>query len=142
MLLAGAICGGFWVLAVSLVLSAMAPGPLPIPLLAAVWIVTGFAMSIALSRPGSPRTTWGRAVTAIGLHALALPLAAAVAFVVGGARGSPPAAGHAELSATVLGVRMAASPMAIRAAVVGFVVGLVLLAMGDRALRRRRGSAP
>jgi hypothetical protein len=137
-LLAGAVCGGLWVLLVGIVLDAMGPGRISRPLLGGVWGATGLAVALALSRPGSPRALWGRAAVAIGLHGLALPFAAAISFVVAGAQWSPSDPGRLELSATILGVRVAASPLAIRMAVGGFVGGLILLSVGDRALRGLR----
>lgn len=137
-LLGGAVCGGVWALAAAIVLDAAGPGRTPALLLAGIWVATGLAVAVALSKPGLPRQLWGRATIAIGLHGLALPVAAAISFVVAGAQWSPSDPGSLELSATILGVRVAASPMAIRAAVGGFVLGLVLLAVGDRAMRGPR----
>jgi hypothetical protein len=135
---AGAICGGVWALAAAIVLDAAGPGRIPMLVLAGVWAATGLAAAVVLSRPGLPRQRWGRAAIAIGLHGLALPVAAAISFVVAGAQWSPSDPGNLELSATILGVRVAASPLAIRAAVGGFVLGLVLLSVGDRAMRGPR----
>lgn len=137
-LLAGAICGGVWTLAAGIVLDAAGPGSIPPWLLASVWAATGLAVTVLLAKPGTPRQLWGRAAITIGLHGLALPVAAAVSFVVAGTQWSPADPGNLELSATILGVRVAASPMTIRAAVGGFVLGLVLLAVGDRAMREPR----
>jgi len=137
-LLAGAVCGGVWALVVGLVLDAAGPGSLPLWLLAGVWAATGLTVAVLLARPGTPRQLWGRAAIAIGLHGLALPVAAAVSFVVAGRQWTPADPGHQELSAIILGVRVAASPTAIRVAVGGFVLGLVLLSVGDRAVRGPR----
>lgn len=137
-LVAGALCGGLWALMVGIVLDAAGPGTFSIPLLAAVWAATGLAAAALLARPGSPRQRWGRAAIVLGFHGVALPVAAAISFVVAGAQWSPAAPGSPELGATVLGVRMAATALAIRAGVTGFVVGLLLLAVGDRALRGPR----
>ncbi|MGH7349652.1 MAG: hypothetical protein ACREI6_06525 [Candidatus Rokuibacteriota bacterium] len=117
------------------VLDAARPETLTVPLMAGVWAATGLVMAALLSQPGPLRQVWGRAAVTTGLHALALPVAAAISFVVAGAQWSPSNPGALELSATVLGVRLAATPLAIRVGVGGFVLGLLLLSIGDRALR-------
>ncbi|HKW94258.1 MAG TPA: hypothetical protein VJX92_20410 [Methylomirabilota bacterium] len=137
-LLAGAVCGGLWVLLVGLVLDAASPELSTVRAMAAVWIATGLVVGALLVRlpVGSARQAWGRAAMVIGAHGLALPLAAAISFVVAGTRWSPDEVGNLELSATILGVQLAANPTAIRIGFGGFVLGLLLLAIGDRALRR------
>ncbi len=143
-LLAGAVCGGLWALLVGLVLDAANPELNTVRALVVIWIVTGLAVGAWLVRSpvGSARQAWGRAAVVISAHALALPLAAVVSFVVAGARWSPDDVGNLELSATILGVQLAANPTAIRIGFGGFVLGLLLLAIGDRALRRLRRPPP
>ncbi|MGH7396019.1 MAG: hypothetical protein ACRELW_00615 [Candidatus Rokuibacteriota bacterium] len=127
-------------LLVATVLDGARPGTLTVPLMAGIWAGAGLVMALVLSRPGPPRQLWGRAAIAIGLHGLALPVAAVLSFVVAGMQWSPSNPGNLELSATVLGVRLAATPLAIRVGVGGFVLGLLLLSVGDRALRGLRRS--
>ena len=122
-------------LVVAVLVEGARPGILTAPLLAGIWAATGLVTAAVLWRPGPPRERWGRAAIVAGLHALALPVAAAISCVLAGARWSPGEPGPLELSATLAGVRLAASPMAIRLGVGGFVLGLLLLSIGDRALR-------
>jgi hypothetical protein len=139
-LFAGAVSGGLWVLLVDTLLDAAGPWTLPLPLMAGAWAGTGLGVAALLARPGGLRELWGRAAIAVGLHALALPVAVAVSLVVAGARWSASDPGSLELTAVVMGVRLAATSTAIRVGVAGFVLGLLLLSVGDRALRARRRS--
>ncbi len=139
-LLGGAVCGGLWVLLVRMVLEAAKPEMNTVRIIAAVWITSGLVVGALLMRSaaGSARQTWGRTAIVIGSHGLALPVAAVISFVVAGTRWSPNEVGNLELSATILGVQLAANPIAIRIGFGGFVLGLLLLSIGDRTLRRPR----
>jgi hypothetical protein len=141
-LLAGAVCGGVSALVVAVLLEGATREGLAVPLLAGVWAVSGLVTAAVLLRPARSRERWGRAAIVTGLHALALPAATAISCVVAGARWTPAEPSPLELTATVLGVRLATSPMAVRLGVGGFVLGLLLLSIGDRALRglRRTGN--
>jgi hypothetical protein len=134
--LAGAVCGGLWVLLVSTVLEIVGPGTISIPIALGVWAAPALAVATALSAPGPVRQSWGRAVLVVGLHALAMPVAAAGSLA---ASGLWPPAETADLgfSLDLLGVRLVGSPATVRLGVGGFVVGLLLVAIGDRALQRR-----
>ena len=72
----------------------------------------------------------------MGLHALALPVAAAISFAATGLW-PPPETADLGLTLDVFGVRLVGTPATVRFGVGGFVLGLVLVAIGDRALRRR-----
>ncbi len=74
----------------------------------------------------------------VGLHALALPIAAAVSFVVAGATWPSVDTASLELSADVLGVRLAGASATVHLGVTGFLLGLLLVSVGDRVLRRAR----
>jgi len=135
--LAGAVCGGLWVLIVTTIIGVARPGMMTAPLMLGIWGTTGVAVAVfMMMRPGTPRESWGRAAMAVGLHGLALPIAAAISFVVTAAVWSPVETTELELSLDILGVRLARTPTIVRLGVSGFVLGLLLISVGDRALRR------
>ena len=88
-------------------------------------------------RPGSARQIWGRAILTIGFHALALPAVATIAF---GATAiwPPPETADLGLSVDVFGVRLVGTPTTVRLGFGGFVLGVLLVVIGERALGRRR----
>lgn len=129
-------CGGLWVLITVTILARIRPDLTTIPVAVSVWAVTGLAVAAFVSSPATPRQTWGRAALTVGLHALALPVAAAVSFAATGIW-PPPETADLGLTLDVLGVRLVGTPATVRLGVGGFVLGLVLVAIGDRALRRR-----
>lgn len=134
-LLAGLLCGGLWTLFATMILEVVRPGLLTGPAIG-LGAVAGLAVAAFCWRPGTSRQIWGRVALTVGLHALAMPAAAAVAF---GATGiwPPPETADLELSVDVLGLRLVGTPTTVRLGFGGFVVGLLLVVIGDRALRRR-----
>lgn len=134
-LVAGLVCGGLWTLFVSTILAVARPGMTTVPLTLGVWTVTGLGVAAFFRRPGTPRQIWGRVALTAGLHALALPVAAAISF---GATGiwPPPETADLGLSVEAFGVRLVGTPATVRLGVAGFFLGLVLVAIGDRAVRR------
>lgn len=134
--LAGLVCGGLWIAFATTILDVARPGVMTVPLALGVGSVTGLVVAAFCWRPGTPRQIWGRVALTVGLHALALPVAAAIAF---GASGiwPPPETADLRLSLDVFGVRLVGRPATVRLGVGGFVLGLLLVAIGDRALRRR-----
>lgn len=134
--LAGAMGGGLWMLLATTILDVARPGVMTVPVTLAVGGVTGLAVAAFCWRPGTPRLIWGRVALTVGLHALALPVAAAIAFGVT-AIWPPPETADLGLSLDVFGVRLVGTPATVRLGVGGFVLGLLLVAIGDRALRRR-----
>lgn len=134
--LAGAVCGGLWVLIVTIIIGVARPGMMTAPLALGIWGTTGLAVAVFVMRPGTPRESWGRVAMAVGLHGLALPIAAAISFVVTAVVWSPVETTELELSLDILGVRLARTPTIVRLGVSGFVLGLLLISVGDRALRR------
>lgn len=136
--LAGSVCGALSVLLFSTVIDVARPDTMTVPLTLGVWTATGLAVAIVLSRPHTLRQAWGQAAVAVGLHVLALPIAAAISFVVAGAKWSPVDTTSLELSADVLGVRLAGTSATVRLGVAGFLLGLLLVSVGDRVLRRAR----
>jgi hypothetical protein len=135
-LVAGLVCGGLWTLFVSTILAVARPEMTTVPLTLGVWTVTGLGVAAFFRRPGTPRQIWGRVALTAGLHALALPVAAAISF---GATGiwPPPETADLGLSLHVFGMRLVGTPATVRLGVGGFVAGLLLVSIGDRALRGR-----
>ena len=135
--LAGAAGGGLWMLLATTILDIARPGVMTVPVTLAVGGVTGLAVAAFCWRPGTPRLIWGRVALTVGLHALALPVAAVIAF---GATAiwPPPETADLGLSLDVLGTRLVGTPGTVRLAVGGFVVGLVLVTIADR-VRPRGG---
>ena len=134
-LLAGFVCGALWILFVTTILDVVRPGATTLPTLA-VGVVMGLAVAAFCWRPGTSREIWGCVALTVGLHALAMPVVAAISF---GATGiwPPPETADLGLSVDVLGVRLVGTPTTVRLGVGGFVGGLLLVAIGDRALGRR-----
>ena len=134
-LLAGLACGALWFLFATMILDVVRPGATIVPTLA-VAAVMGLAAAAFCWRPGTSREVWGRVALTVGLHALAMPVAAAISF---GATGiwPPPETADLGLSVDVFGVRLVGTPTTVRLGVCGFVGGLLLVAIGDRALGRR-----
>ena len=134
-LLAGLVCGGLWILFAITILDVVRPKAPTVPAIG-LGAVAGLAVAAFCWRPGTSRQVWGRVAITVGLHALAMPAAAAIAF---GATGiwPPPETADLELSVDILGRRLVGTPTTVRLAFGGFVVGLLLVVIGDRALRRR-----
>ena len=133
--LAGLAGGALWVLITTTVLERIRPELATVPIALGVGSVTGLAVAAFCWRPGTLRQIWGRVALTVGLHALALPVAAAIAF---GATGiwPPPETADLGLSVEAFGVRLVGTPATVRLGVAGFFLGLVLVAIGDRAVRR------
>jgi hypothetical protein len=74
-----------------------------------------------------------------GFNSLALPIAALVSFLVGGAQ-LPAGSTRAELSAVILGVSLAGNIATVGLSVGGLLAGLLLVFLGDRLLRQARRS--
>jgi hypothetical protein len=127
--------GGLWVLVTTTILGHIGP-EMTLRIALGVWAVTGLAVAAFCWRPATPRQSWGRVALTVGLHALALPVAAAISF---GATAiwPPPETADLGLSLDVFGARLVGTPATVRLGVAGFVLGLLLVAIGDRALRRR-----
>lgn len=131
-------CGGLSMLAAVSILSVARPTVITVPVVVAVWTVAGLAAGAFCWRAGPSRQIWSRVALTMGFHALALPVAAVIAF---GATGiwPPPETADLGLNLNVFGVRLVGTPTTVRIGVGGFVLGLILVAIGDRA-RGRRGT--
>jgi len=134
--LAGLVGGGLSMLFATTILAVVRPNVMTLPVALAIWGVAGLAAAAFCWSPGTPRQIWGRAALTMGLHALALPVAAAIAFAATGIW-PPPETADLGLSLNVFGARLVGSPTTVRLGFGGFVLGLILVAIGDRALHAR-----
>ena len=133
---AGLGCGGLWFLFATVILDVVRPGGMRLPALV-LGAAAGLAVAVFCWRPGPARQIWGRAILTVGFHALAMPVAAAIAF---GATAiwPPPETADLGLSVDVFGVRLVGTPTTVRLGFGGFVLGVLLVVIGERALGRRR----
>ena len=132
-LIGGLACGALWVLLAAMLLEIVRPRALTPLVLGPVGLLAALAAAAICGRAGTPRQIWARVALTVGFHALALPVAAALSF---GASGiwPPPETADLGLNVEVLGVRLVGTPTAVRLGVAGFVGGLILVMIGDRAL--------
>jgi hypothetical protein len=135
--LAGLVCGCLSMLFATTILAVVRPKVMTLPVALAVWGGAGLAAAAFCWRPGTLRQVWGRVALTMGLHALALPVAAVIAFAATGIW-PPPETADLGLSLHVFGVRLVGTPTTVRVGFSGFVLGLLLVAIGDRA-RQGRG---
>ena len=129
----GIACGGLSILFAATILEVVRPSAVTPLVLGALGLVIGLAAAALCWRPGTPRQIWARVALTVGFHALALPVAAALSFAATGSgrrRGRPTWAS----TWTIWGVRLVGTPTAVRLGVAGFVVGLLFVMIGDRAL--------
>ena len=133
---AGLACGGLWILFATMILDVIRPGGMLVPALV-LGAVAGLAVAAFHWRPGTSRQIWGWVILTVGFHALAMPAVAAIAF---GATAiwPPPETADLGLSVDILGVRLVGTPTTVRLGFGGFVLGVLLVVIGERALGRRR----
>lgn len=120
---AGSVCGALWMLLVDTVANTIAIDTINESAVLLVGVVTALVAAIFLSAPTNLREVAGLSMMVIGFHSLALPIAALSSLVVAGAAWLPGAS--AELRAVGLSVA-------------GLLVGILLVFLGDQALRRHR----
>jgi hypothetical protein len=131
---AGGMCGVLWVLLITTVLHEVArPG---LTKLVVVGVVVASCVAVLLGRAGHLREIMGRSLMTTGFHSLALPIAALVSFLVGGAQLGPGGSTGPELRAMVLGVQLAGSIETVGLSVAGLLVGVLFVFLGDRLLRQ------
>jgi hypothetical protein len=122
-LVAGSVCGALWMLVVDTVANTISTDTIGDSALLLVGVVTALGAVLLLSAPTNLREVAGLSVKVIGFHSLALPIAALIAFVVARAEWSPGAS---------------AERRAVGLSVAGLLVGILLIFLGDQALRRHR----
>ena len=117
-LVAGSVCGAFWILLIDTAVNPAIPDAMNEPAVLVVGVVTALVAASLLSMANHLSEMVGLSAMAMGFHSLALPIAALISIVAGGA--------HAvDLRAVALSIG-------------GLLVGVVLVIVGDRVLRRRR----
>ena len=135
---AGSVCGAIWVLLVDTVTNAADFDALDEPAVLVLGLVATLVAAFLLSTPDSLAEVTGLSAITIGLHSLALPLAALISFVVAGAQWLPTTSARPPLAAVILGARFAGDLRTIGLSVGGLLVGLCFVFVGDRVLLRRR----
>ena len=133
--LAGSMCGAFWVLLVDTVVKAVRPGASMGPAVLGVGVVMAMGAAILLSRPDSLSEVRGLSVMTIGFHSLVLPIGALIAFLVGGAQWSQTTSARPSVTAVILGIRLAGDPNMVGLSIGGLLSGLFLVFIGERVLR-------
>jgi hypothetical protein len=117
-LVAGSVCGAFWILLIDTAVTPAIPDAMNVPAVLVVGVVTALVAASLLSMANHLSEMVGLSAMAMGFHSLALPIAALISIVAGGA--------HAvDLRAVALSIG-------------GLLVGVVLVIVGDRVLRGRR----
>ena len=135
-LVGGAAAGGAALLVVTTVVNAGKPGAMTTEVMLGVWAVGAVAAMLFIGRAPLIRRVVTRTCLAVGVQGVMLPLATLTAFVVAGARLAGSAGGARERTVEVFGVRLVGNLPAIWIALGGFVVGLTLVVVADRARRR------
>jgi len=114
-LVAGSVCGALWILLVDTAANTAIPDAMNEPAVLAVGVVTALGAASLLSMPNRLSEMVGLSAMAIGFHSLALPIAALISLLVGGAQ-----AGDLRTVALSVG---------------GLLVGVFLVFVGERVLR-------
>ena len=136
---AGSMCGALWILLVDIVVNATMPGVTNEPAVLIVGVVTAALVAASLlSTSYRLHKVLGLSAMVIGFHALALPIAALSAFVVRGEQWFPAASARPALTAVILRIRLTGDLATVGLSVGGLLLGVFLVFVGDRVLRRRR----
>jgi hypothetical protein len=122
-LVAGSVCGALWMLLVDTVANTISTDTVSESVVLLVGVLATLVAALFLSAPESLSKVTGLSMIVIGFHGLALPIAALISFVVAGAAWLPGAS---------------AERRAVGLSVTGLLVGILLVFLGDQALRRRR----
>jgi uncharacterized membrane protein len=121
---------------VATIVDAGRPGTMSTPARLAIWAVGSVIAMLFIGRAPLLRRVVTRTCLALGVQGVILPLATLVSFVVAGARLAGSAGTAGERTVEVLGVRLVGNLAAVGIGLAGFVVGLVLVIVGDRARRQ------
>jgi hypothetical protein len=135
----GAATGAVALLIVATIVNAGKPGTMTPEVMLGVWVVAAVATMLFIGRAPLIRRVVTRTCLALGVQGVILPLATLAAFAVAGTRLAGSAGTAGERTVEVLGVRLVGNLPAIWIALGGFVVGLALVVVADRARRRVAG---
>jgi hypothetical protein len=141
-LIGGTASGAASLLVVASVVNAGKPGTMTSRSMLAVWAVSSVVAMLFIGRAPLIRRVVTRTCLALGVQGVVLPLATLVSFVVAGTRLAGSAGTDGERTVVVMGVRLAGNLPAVWIGLGGFLLGLALVIVGDRARRRtarRRG---
>jgi hypothetical protein len=139
---AGSMCGALWILLVGTVVSAAGYDAWDEPSVLIVGLVMGVVAAFLLSTPDSLTEVAGLSAMTVGLHGLALPLAALISFLVAGGQWFATASARPPLTAVIFGTRFAGDFRTVGLSVGGLLIGLCFVFLGDRILLRRRLRRP
>jgi peptidoglycan/LPS O-acetylase OafA/YrhL len=119
-LVAGSVCGAFWILLIDTAVNPAIPDAMHEPAVLVIGVVTALVAASLLSMANRLSEMVRLSAMAMGFHSLALPIAALISIVAGGA--------HAvDLRAVALSIG-------------GLLLGVCLVFVGDRRRRRRSRS--
>jgi hypothetical protein len=119
-LVAGSVCGPFWILLIGTAVNPAIPDAMHEPAVLAIGVVTALVAASLLSMANHLSEMVGLSAMAMGFHSLALPIAALTSIVAGGAH--------------------AADVRAVALSIGGLLWGVCLVFVGDRRRRRRSRS--
>lgn len=135
---AGSVCGALWILLVGTVASAAGYDALDEPAVPIVGLIVAVVAAFLLSTPYSLTEVTGLSAMAVGLHSLALPVAALTSILVARAHWFPAASANPLQSAVIFGTRFAGDLRTVGLSIGGLLIGLCFVFVGDRVLLRRR----
>ena len=122
-LVAGSVCGALWMLLLDTVANTISTDTMNEAVVLLVGVLMAVVAALFLSVPESLSKVAGLSMVVIGFHSLALPIATLISFVAAGAAWLPGAS---------------AERRAVGLSVTGLLVGVLLVFLGDRALRIHR----
>jgi F0F1-type ATP synthase assembly protein I len=122
-LVAGSVCGALWMLLLDTVANTISTDTMNEAVVLLVGVLTAVVAALFLSVPESLSKVAGLSMVVIGFHSLALPIGTLISFVAAGAAWLPGAS---------------AERRAVGLSVAGLLVGVLLVFLGDRALRIHR----
>jgi hypothetical protein len=122
-LVAGSVCGALWMLLLDTVANTISTDTMNEAVVLLVGVLMAVVAALFLSVPESLSKVAGLSMVVIGFHSLALPIATLISFVTAGAAWLPGAS---------------AERRAVGLSVTGLLVGVLLVFLGDRALRIHR----
>ncbi len=126
-LVAGSVCGALWILLIDTVVTAATPEVMNESAVLGIGVVAALVAATLLSMPHRLSQVVGLSAMTIGFHSLAVPIAGLISLLFRRAQWVPDA-----------GLRLAGDLPTVGLSVGGLLVGLILVFVGDQALRRGR----
>ena len=119
-LVAGSVCGAFWILLIDTAVNPAIPDAMHEPAVLVIGVVTALVAASLLSMANRLSEMVRLSAMAMGFHSLALPIAALISIVAGGAH--------------------AVDVRAVALSIGGLLLGVCLVFVGDRRRRSRSRS--